>query len=215
MGDSEDNNPDPFRNSDGSSSPSGQRRDGFWESWDHQPPSQQSWLSLTDCHRFSASNAAPAEGTKAYDLGLSFDTLAQRDEALAVLQHLPELQDALRQRSVASAIDFLMDKPEIYHHDSLAWHLLQNARLCNQFMSEVGALTSQEVAELGQSQAKNRAAHAHRVKTENKIFAVEFQGDDRYPAFQFDLNTGKPKPVIKQMLEILKGEWSGWQLAFR
>ena len=151
--------------------------------------------------------------TDAYGLELSFHSPAQRDEAIAVLQNLPELHHELRQRSISSAIGFLEDKPEIYHHDSLAFHLLGNARLRNQFMREVGALTSQEVAELGQSQAKNRAAHAHRVKTENKIFAVEYQGDDRYPAFQFDLNTGKPKPVIKQMLETVKGQWSGWQLA--
>ena len=64
----------------------------------------------------------------------------------------------------------------------------------SEFMREVGALTSQEVAELSQSQAKNRAAHAHRAKTENKLFAVEYQGDQRYPAFQFDPKPESPNP---------------------
>ena len=146
-------------------------------------------------------------------LELFFDTPAQRDEAIAVLQNLPQLHHEHRQRSIGSAIGFFEDKPEIYNHDSLAFHILQNARMRNEFMREVGALTSQEVAELSQSQAKNRAAHAHRAKTENKLFAVEYQGDQRYPAFQFDPQTGKPKPIIKQMLETLNGQWSGWQLA--
>ena len=144
---------------------------------------------------------------------LFFDTPAQRDEAIAVLQYLPELLHKHRQRSIDSSISFFEDKPEIYSHDSLAFHILQNARMRHEFMREVGALTSQEVAELSQSQVKNRAAHAHRAKTENKLFAVEYQGDQRYPAFQFDTQTGKPKPIIKQMLETLNGQWSGWQLA--
>lgn len=146
-------------------------------------------------------------------LELFFDTPAQRDEAIAVLQHLPQLHHEHRQRSVDSSISFFEDKPEIYNHDSLAFHILQNARMRHEFMREVGALTSQEVAELSQSQAKNRAAHAHRAKTENKLFAVEYQGDQRYPAFQFDAQTGKPKPIIKRILETLNGQWSGWQLA--
>lgn len=146
-------------------------------------------------------------------LELFFDTPALRDEAIAVLQNLPQFHHELRQRSIGSAIGFFEDKPEIYNHDSLAFHILQNARMRHEFMREVGALTSQDVAELSQSQAKNRAAHAHRAKTENKLFAVEYQGDQRYPAFQFDAQTGKPKPIIKQMLELLNSQWSGWQLA--
>lgn len=138
---------------------------------------------------------------KSWEIGLSFPTPNQRDEAMAVLQHLPELQDALRQRSIASTLNVLMDKPEIYHHDSLTWHLLQNARLRNQFMSEIGGLTREEVAELGLAQ------------TENSLFAVEFQGQDRYPAFQFDPQTGQPRPVIRQMLEVVKDQWTNWQLA--
>ena len=118
-----------------------------------------------------------------------------------------------RQRSISSAIGFFEDKPEIYNHDSLAFHILRNARMRNEFMREVGALTSEEVAGLSLSQAKNRAAYARKLQAENKIFAVEFQGEQRYPAFQFDAQSGKPKPVIKQILEIAKDQWLAWQLA--
>lgn len=146
-------------------------------------------------------------------LELSFGSPTQREEALAVLQNLPRLHHELRGRSIDSAIGFFQDKPEIYNHDSLAFHLLHNARLRNDFMREVGALTSREIAELGQSKVRDGAAHAHGAESENKIFAMEFQGELRYPAFQFDVHSGKPKPVIEQVLAIVKGQWTGWQLA--
>jgi len=148
-----------------------------------------------------------------YPLTLLFESRAQREEVAAVLQNMPTLHHEKRQQAIDSAISFLEDKPEIFNHDSLAFHILQNAKFRNEFMCEVGALTSQEVAELGQSQARNRASFAHRLKAENKVFAVEYQGEQRYPAFQFDPESGKPKVVVKEILELLKDEWSGWQLA--
>ncbi|MDO9425171.1 MAG: hypothetical protein Q7T40_13410 [Methylobacter sp.] len=154
-----------------------------------------------------------AKAFVAYPLTLFFESQEQCEEAIAVIQDLPALYQDKRKQSVETAIGFLENKPEIYHHQGLAFHILENAKLRNEFMSNVGALTSQEVATLSQSQAKNKAAYAHRLKAENKVFAVEFQGEQRYPAFQFDMETGKPKLIIKDILALVKGEWSGWQLA--
>jgi hypothetical protein len=148
-----------------------------------------------------------------YPLTLFFESREQCEEAVAVIKDLPALHQNKRKQSIEAVIDFLENKPEIYNHESLAFHILENARLRNEFMCDIGALTSQGVATLSQSQAKNKAAYAHRLKAESKVFAVEFQGEQRYPAFQFDMETGKPKPIIKDILALLKDEWSSWQLA--
>jgi hypothetical protein len=154
-----------------------------------------------------------AKAPMVYPLTLFFESREQCEEAVAIIQDLPTLHQDKRKQSIEAAIGFLENKPEIYNHESLAFHILENAKLRNEFMSDVGALTSQEIATLNQSQAKNKAAYAHRLKAETKIFAVEFKGEQRYPAFQFDMETGKPKAIIKDILELVKDEWSGWQLA--
>jgi hypothetical protein len=161
----------------------------------------------------SRSKKVAAKAPMFYPLTLFFESREQCEEAVAVIKDLPALHQDKRKQSIETAIGFLEDKPEIYNHESLAFHILENASLRNEFMCDVGALTSQEIATLSQSQAKNKAAYAHRLKAENKVFAVEFQGEQRYAAFQFDMETGKPKPIIKDILELVKDEWSGWQLA--
>lgn len=160
-----------------------------------------------------AAEHASSSSDPRYRIVFVCNSRAQLDEAVSLLESLPELQRERSRRSTEATIRFLEDKPEIFHHDSLAYHLLENARLRNMFISRIGALSSDEVAELGQSTAKNRAQYAHRLRTEGKIFAVEFRGELRYPAFQFGTATGKPKPIMKRVLELIRDEWSDWQLA--
>lgn len=98
-----------------------------------------------------------------------------------------------------------------------AW-LLQarrNAAARNELLQEVSALTTAQVAELSGSKASNRRATASRWLTERQIFAVTHQGARLYPAFQFDPETHKPKPVVRQVLRELPDQLvrGGWQLA--
>ena len=49
-------------------------------------------------------------------------------------------------------------------------------------------------------------------KREGRVFAIQHDGKDLFPAFQFA--DGKPLPVIKKILEVLPDYLSPWQTAF-
>ena len=81
------------------------------------------------------------------------------------------------------------------------------------FLREHGALTAEQVADLAGSQATNRRQTAHRWRTEGAIFAVTWHDQLLFPAFQFDIETGRPRPIIKDALELLPDQLEGWTLA--
>jgi hypothetical protein len=76
---------------------------------------------------------------------------------------------------------------------------------------EFGALTSAQIGEMAGSKSPNRAALAHKWKTDRRIFAVPHQGVNYFPGFQFSQD-GQPLPVIGAILEEL-AEWSAWDIA--
>jgi hypothetical protein len=78
-------------------------------------------------------------------------------------------------------------------------------------IEEFGLLTSHELADLGGSTAKNRAALASRWKQEGRIFSVQHQGGTYYPAFQFE-GDGQPKRAVALVLRALEAG-DGWQTA--
>lgn len=89
-----------------------------------------------------------------------------------------------------------------------------NARARDAFIGECGGLlTSEEVARLAGSEAGNRAQLAHRWKKDGRIFAVQFKGEQCYPAFQFDAKQGRPKEPIGKLINILGRYHDGWSLA--
>jgi hypothetical protein len=91
----------------------------------------------------------------------------------------------------------------------------RNAEERSRFLEEFGALTSEDVAELAGSRSANRRSLAQRWRGEGRIFAVEVHGRLVYPGFQFDQETGRPKPSIARVLAGLPGSLrdGGWQLA--
>ncbi len=115
---------------------------------------------------------------KEFNIFVSCESEAARNLTLTMLQHLPAFNRYIRQESLEETVRFLENKPEIYYHDNLAYHVMENARLRNEFMFTVGALTSDEIAELGQSTAKNRAQYAHRLKSEGKILVLNFRANN-------------------------------------
>jgi hypothetical protein len=88
----------------------------------------------------------------------------------------------------------------------------RNAEARQSLLEEFGALTSQEIADLAQSKARNRAALANRWKQEGKIFSVHHQGQTYFPAFEFDPE-GRPHPVVERVIELLGESLSEWELA--
>ena len=97
------------------------------------------------------------------------------------------------------------------------------ASLRKDFLERTPVLTSAQVHEQAGFPGGNASQTAHRWRKQNKIFAITLGGRELYPAFQFD-ETGRPRPIIKELLEILsrddeRTEWdnalwfagdSGW-----
>ncbi|HEX6083024.1 MAG TPA: hypothetical protein VF266_00770 [Thermoanaerobaculia bacterium] len=87
----------------------------------------------------------------------------------------------------------------------------RNAEFRANVLREFGALTSAQVGEWAGSKSPNRAALAHKWKSERRIFSVPHQGTNYFLGFQFDAE-GQPLPVIADVIRILH-ELSPWELA--
>jgi hypothetical protein len=87
----------------------------------------------------------------------------------------------------------------------------RNAQARTELLTEFGALTASQVAELSGSEAKNRSALAGRWRREGRVLAVEHHGSTYYPAFQFDAH-GRPHPAIADVLKHLNApSMTAWQ----
>lgn len=133
-------------------------------------------------------------------------------ELLAVIDRLlPEARNRHSEETIEKLVDALVET-----HDPLARTEKQigaaNARARLRFMDEIQTLSSDEVAKAAGHSARNRSQTASRWKSEGRIFSVRWQGQERYPAFQF--RDGRPLPVIKEALAALSGDLSPWETAF-
>jgi hypothetical protein len=72
-------------------------------------------------------------------------------------------------------------------------------------------LTAQQIGELGHFSKSNYAAPANRWKNERKLFAVEYDGQDRFPRYALDENY-RPLPAVAAILLVL-GRISDWRIA--
>ena len=89
----------------------------------------------------------------------------------------------------------------------------RNAEARAALLTEFGALTAAQVAELSGSDAKNRSAIAGRWRREGRLVAVDHHGKTYYPGFQFDAD-GHPRPVVAEALEHLSASSvTPWQQA--
>lgn len=88
----------------------------------------------------------------------------------------------------------------------------RNAQARTQLLEEVGALTAADVHRVAGSTAGNPRATASRWAREGRIFGVDWRGRTLYPAFQFD-SLGQPRPVIRDVLELLPEALTGWARA--
>lgn len=93
---------------------------------------------------------------------------------------------------------------ETLHKETLQWR--------RQFISRNPCWNSAEVAAESSSLAANRAAIASRWLAERKIFAVRFEGKNRFPRFQF--RDGAPIPAVAQVIREFPEHATGWELAY-
>lgn len=125
---------------------------------------------------------------------------------------LPDVRARHLERKIEQLLDVLADThdPMAEFHTTVA---ADNTAIRQRFMREVETLTSAEVAARAGHEAKNRHQTAARWKGQARVFAVSYQGQDRFPTFQFDAD-GKPLPLIKKVLEVLPASRTPWQTAF-
>jgi hypothetical protein len=72
-------------------------------------------------------------------------------------------------------------------------------------------LTAEEIGERGKFSPSNLAAPANRWKQEGKIFAVPYQGQDRFPRYGLD-EAYRPIPGLESVLKLF-GPISPWRVA--
>ncbi len=111
-------------------------------------------------------------------------------------------------------IDALMPESIAVPTPAAVLQARRNAEARSALLAEFGALRSQDVADLAESRASNRAALASRWRTENRVIAVPVGDELLYPGFQFNAE-GKPKPAIGGTIDLLRSDphTTDWQMA--
>ncbi|MEP9404341.1 hypothetical protein [Sphingomonas sp. VNH70] len=141
------------------------------------------------------------------------DTDAERLALYALVDKLlPDVRTRHLERKIEQLLDVLADThdPMAEFHTAVA---ADNTAIRQRFMRDVETRTSTQVASLAGHTAKNRHQTAARWKSQRRVFAVPYQGQDWFPAFQFD-DDGKPLAVIREVLAKLPAGRTPWQIAF-
>jgi hypothetical protein len=132
---------------------------------------------------------------------------------------LDDIDLAVVYRGVARAADELQDLTAAMTPDipvppaPVVLQARRNAEARTALLSEFGALTAAQVAELAGSEARNTSALAGRWRREGRLVAVEHRGTTYYPGFQFDPE-GRPRPVVAEVLKHLQAPgMTPWQHA--
>lgn len=128
---------------------------------------------------------------------------------------LTEKVAAVRKRKLAEMVDFMatrMLQPSAVETRMAQRLAERHARVLDEF----GFYSAEELAKLGGSNAKNRAALADNWRRRGQVFAVPHpdqatHAGDVFPAFQF--KEGKPIKGVQQVLEAFSGRKTQWKLA--
>ena len=117
-------------------------------------------------------------------------------------------------RAVNGLVEALMPEGLAVPTPAAVLQARRNAEARSALLTEFGALRSQDVADLAESRASNRAALANRWRTENRVVAVPVGDELLYPGFQFNAE-GKPKPAIGGTIDLLRSDphTTDWQVA--
>jgi hypothetical protein len=142
--------------------------------------------------------------------------LAADPDRQALYAIIDKLLPDVRARHLERKIEQLLDVVADTHDPMAEFHAAvatDNTAIRQRFMQQVETRTSTQVAALAGHEAKNRHQTAARWKSQRRVFAVPYQGQDWFPAFQFDAD-GKPLPVIRDVLAALPASRTPWQVAF-
>jgi hypothetical protein len=136
-----------------------------------------------------------------------------KPEVESVLQGLvPVVTSRVKARhreQLEQLVDVLTQNVKIRELD--VRHAQMQARAVQAVLEHGEWLTAEQVGELGGFSKSNLAAPANRWKQERKIFALPYQGQDRFPGYALD-EAYRPLPVIEAALKAL-GAISPWRVA--
>jgi hypothetical protein len=146
-------------------------------------------------------------------VGRMLKVLAQMPEsALSSLTRLLSDDANLRSNTERLIAAFVPADMAQFQRDRQA-QVLANTQLRNQFLAENETLSSGELAQGASSRSTNPSALAWQWRSKGHIFGVPLGGQWRYPAFQIDPTTGRPRPIIGKVLDILGDRLGDWGTA--
>jgi hypothetical protein len=163
-------------------------------------------LAEAERRRFAAKHGRAGARVKGGAVVITADDASLLEDAVTLTRRL--YQSKVRNRQLLQ--HFLAPAEEPSAAEIL--QLQRNAEARRAFLSEFGALTSKQLAEMVGSRASNRAALANRWKAQGRIFAVDAGGQRLFPAFQF-AEDGQPRAAIAEVLAAFGRKASGWQTA--
>lgn len=114
-----------------------------------------------------------------------------------------------RQEKFRSLVEALVEDVQLREVD-LRRARMQAAAL-KAILESAEWLTAEQIGALGGFSKSNLAAPAHRWKKDGKIFAVGYEGQDRFPRYSLD-ETLRPLPGMAPVLSAL-GNISPWRVA--
>ena len=88
----------------------------------------------------------------------------------------------------------------------------KNAELRARYLRTTELYTAEDIRALIAEKPSNPSAPSTKWKREGRIFAIQHDGKDLFPAFQFA--DGQPLPIIQKILKALPDYLSPWQTAF-
>ncbi len=161
-----------------------------------------------------------ARSPEAYLVGAGSPSVGRLLDALTMLpsQAIDDLATALgaeagRRGRVEAMIEALGRTDTNRSEEDRRTQVLWNVELRVRFLDEVETLASAEIARRAHSRSSNSSALAWRWRHAGIIFGVPIRGEWRYPAFQFDPDSGRPRPVIGRILATLAGRLGDWGTA--
>lgn len=152
--------------------------------------------------------------TLAAELKRLRETLADepRDNVIPIVRYLQQVADRLAtERATDSALLDALMPAEIPAPPRLL-QVRRNADARRQLIDGHGLFSSAELAELRDADTANPSVVPGRWLRERRIFDVPPLGDRRFPGFQFD-PSGRPRPVIRDILAAMGEVLRGWELA--
>lgn len=116
---------------------------------------------------------------------------------------------ARRRERLEQLVDVLTQDVRIRELD--VRHAQMQARAVKAVLENSEWLSAEQIGELGGFSKSNLAAPANRWKQEGKIFALPYQGQDRFPRYALD-EVYRPLPGVEPVMKAL-GAISPWRIA--